>query len=147
MDNIAISRKQLGGESPMVASEVFDSCIYTGLFGTIDSARMEAITAKLTDMVESSNSDFVVIDLSNVDAIDTSVASQLVRAADTIVLVGAKPVFCGLRGVIARTMSSAGVALGRHLIVRDLKAATKFCIQESGYALVPTAPTRSNEEY
>ena len=128
MENIAFSRKQIGGESPMVASELFDDCIYTGLFGSIDSARMEAITAKLTNLVESTNNQFVIIDLSNVDAIDTSVALQLVRIADTMVLVGSTPVFCGLKGVIARTMVNAGVDLGRHLIVRNLKTATKHCI-------------------
>ncbi|UTV29374.1 STAS domain-containing protein [Photobacterium atrarenae] len=139
MDNVAISRTQLGGESPIVASEMFESCIYTGLFGTIDSARMEAITDKLTKMIESSDNQFVIIDLTNVDAIDTSVASQLVRTADTMVLVGVKPVFCGIRGLLARTMVSAGVDLGRHDIVRDLKAAALRCLELSGYKLCPIA--------
>ncbi|HIF9189791.1 TPA: STAS domain-containing protein [Photobacterium damselae] len=142
MDNIAISRKQVGGESPMVASEILDNCIYTGFFGTIDSARMEAITAKLTNMVESSNNEFVIIDLSNVDAIDTSVASQLIRVADTIDLVGAKAIFCGVKGLIARTMVSAGINLGRHRVVRNLKLATKLCIKESGLELVPASNTK-----
>lgn len=143
MDNVAISRTQLGGESPMVATEIFDNSIYTGLFGTIDSARMEAITAKLTNMVESSNIEFVVIDLSNVDAIDTSVASQLMRVADTISLVGAKPIFCGVKGLIARTMVSAGIDLGRHHVVRNLKQATEFCIKESGFELVPISTSKN----
>ncbi len=139
MDKIAVSRKQLGGESPMVASEIFENCIYTGRFGTIDSARMEAVTARLTNMVESAEREFVIVDLSNVDAIDTSVAKQLVRVADTMALVGATPIFCGLKGVIARTMVSAGVDLGRHSIKRDLKSAVKFSISQSGYELVKTA--------
>ncbi|WP_257794066.1 STAS domain-containing protein [Vibrio salinus] len=107
------------------------------LFGTIDSARMEAVTAKLTNMVESSDSNFVIVDLSNVYAIDTSVALQLVRLADTIVLVGSSPIFCGLKGMIARTMVNAGVDLGNHKILRDLKSAMYFCIKQSGFNLVP----------
>lgn len=139
MEHVAISRKHLGGESPMVASEIFEGCIYTGLFGTIDSARMEAVTAKLTNMIESSDNELAIIDLSNVDAIDTSVAQQLVRLADTLLLVGVDVYFCGLKGVIARTMVSVGVDLGKHKVVRDLKAAMRVCIEQSGQKIVPIA--------
>ena len=101
MDSVAISRKQIGGESPIVASELFDQCIYSGFFGTIDSARMAAITNKIIQMVENGDYTVAIIDLSNVDAIDSSVASQLVQTSETLNLIGVKTIFCGIRGVIA----------------------------------------------
>lgn len=38
---VAISRKKLGGDVPMVVREITDRCLYTGFFGTLDSARMK----------------------------------------------------------------------------------------------------------
>lgn len=43
-ENVAVSRKQIGGEVPMVVAEVTNECIYTGLFGSLDSARMSVVT-------------------------------------------------------------------------------------------------------
>ena len=40
---VAISRKKIGGEIPIVVNEITDKCLYTGFFGTLDSARMKAI--------------------------------------------------------------------------------------------------------
>jgi len=123
MDSVAISRKQIGGESPIVASELFDHCIYSGFFGTIDSARMAAITNKIINMVESGDYTVSIIDLSNVDAIDSSVATQLVQAAETLSLIGVKTIFCGIRGVIAMTMVKNGVVLGNITVKKRLKEA------------------------
>lgn len=123
MDSIAISRKQIGGESPIVASELFDHCIYSGFFGTIDSARMAAITNKIINMVESGDYTVSIIDLSNVEAIDSSVAKQLVQAAETLSLIGVKTIFCGIRGVIAMTMVKNGVVLGNITVKKRLKEA------------------------
>lgn len=123
MDSVAISRKQIGGESPIVASELFDHCIYSGFFGTIDSARMAAITNKIINMVESGDYTVSIIDLSNVEAIDSSVAKQLVQAAETLSLIGVKTIFCGIRGVIAMTMVKNGVVLGNITVKKRLKEA------------------------
>lgn len=123
MDSVAISRKQIGGESPIVASELFDHCIYSGFFGTIDSARMAAITNKIINMVESGDYTVSIINLSNVEAIDSSVAKQLVQAAETLSLIGVKTIFCGIRGVIAMTMVKNGVVLGNITVKKRLKEA------------------------
>jgi len=34
-NEVAISRKQISGEVPMVANVITDSCVYTGLFGSL----------------------------------------------------------------------------------------------------------------
>ena len=51
-NDVAVSRKQIGGEVPLIATEITDQCIYTGLFGSIDSARMAAITEKMISLAE-----------------------------------------------------------------------------------------------
>jgi rsbT co-antagonist protein RsbR len=136
MDSVAISRKQIGGESPIVASELFDQCIYSGFFGTIDSARMAAITNKIIQMVENGNYTVSIIDLSNVDAIDSSVASQLVQTSETLNLIGVKTIFCGIRGVIAMTMVKNGVVLGSNTVKKRLKEAVHEALKELNCTIV-----------
>ena len=48
---VAISRKKIGGEVPMVVSEITDRCLYSGFFGTMDSSRMKIITDKLLGLL------------------------------------------------------------------------------------------------
>jgi len=57
---------------------------------------MKMITDKILDMLTFTGIEIVVIDLGNVDIIDSAVASHLVRLGETFSLVGVKTVFCGI---------------------------------------------------
>jgi len=120
---VALSRKQIGGEVPMVATELTEECIYTGLFGSLDSSRMGIILEKITNLADSKQISLVIIDLGNVEAIDSSVAGHLVKLGDVLKLVGVTPIFCGISAELAKTMVTAGVNLGAYITVRDLKSA------------------------
>ncbi|CCQ10956.1 Sulfate transporter/antisigma-factor antagonist STAS [Pseudoalteromonas luteoviolacea B = ATCC 29581] len=135
-ENVAMSRKQIGGEVPMVANEITDSCIYSGLFGSIDSARMNAIAERIISMSEERQIDLTIIDLSNVDAIDSAVSGHLLRLAETLRLVGVTPIFCGIRSNIAASMASTGVDFGQTHVVRDLKRALKLSLEMSGFTII-----------
>lgn len=134
-NEVAMSRNQIGGEVPMVASELTEECIYTGLFGSIDSARMNAITERLTELAENRESTVAIIDLANVEAIDSSVASYMIRLANTLRLVGVVPIFCGISTPLAATMVAAGVDLAQYLTTRNLKSALRVALEISGYTL------------
>jgi anti-anti-sigma regulatory factor len=122
-DNVAISKKQVGGEVPMVANEITEDCIYSGLFGALDTARMGIISDKLTSLADTSQVSCAIIDLANVEAIDSSIAGQLIRIAQILKMVGVTSIFCGISGELAKTLVTAGVDIGGFLAVRDLKAA------------------------
>jgi len=120
---VALSRKQIGGEIPMVANEITENCIYSGLFGVLDSSRMALVIDKITGLAHSKQINFVIIDLGNVEAIDSSVAGHLIKLGNILTLVGVVPIFCGISAELAKTMVTAGVNLGAYITVRDLKAA------------------------
>ena len=135
-ENVALSNKQIGGEVPMVANEITEHCMYSGLFGALDSARISAISDKLTALADSSEVNCAIIDLANVEAIDSSIAGQLIKIAQILEMVGVTSIFCGLSGELAKTMVMAGVDIGGFLAVRDLKAALIQSFRISGYRLV-----------
>lgn len=134
-EKMAISRKQIASEVPMVANEITDDCIYTGLFGSLDSDRMNVIANKITKICEEKQISVVIIDLGNVDAIDTAVSGHLSNLVNILRLVGSEPIICGITSALANTMVKAGVSLDRINIKRNLKDALQESLKLTGYKL------------
>ncbi|MBL1243288.1 MAG: STAS domain-containing protein [Sulfurimonas sp.] len=135
-EKMAISRKQISTEAPMVTNEVTEQCIYTGLFGSLDSSRMNTVVSKITQLCEKREISVVIIDLGNVDALDTAVAGHLSHLGSILKLVGVAPILCGLKSELAKTMVLAGVTLKDLFIVRNFKEALKESFRMTGYELV-----------
>ncbi len=136
VNEVAISRKKISGEVPMVANVITDSCVYTGLFGSLDSLRMGKVTDSITELCSTNEINQVIIDLSNVDAIDSAVSLELVRLGDVLHLLGIKPIFCGISSHLARIMVSTGVEVVNYPICRDLKEALAIALKISGHKIV-----------
>ena len=137
---VAISRKKIGGEVPLVVNEITDRCLYSGFFGTLDSTRVKGITDKILDLVSATNIEIIIIDLANVDIIDSTVATHLVRLGDTLILVGVKVIFCGIQPTIAQTMITSGIDMKGFKISRNVKLAIKEVLAIQGLKLVPMSP-------
>jgi rsbT co-antagonist protein RsbR len=135
-DKVALSRKQVGGEVPIVVSEITETCLYTGLFGSIDSARMMTVSDKITSLADDKQIDVVIVDLSNVESIDSAVAGHMLRLAGILKLVGVTPIFCGIKSNLATTMVTAGVGIDGCIITRNLKSALQISFDLAGYTLV-----------
>ena len=134
---VAISRKKIGGAIPLIVNEITDKCLYSGFFGTLDSARMKSITDKMLDLLAATNIDIAIIDLSNVDIIDSAVAIHLTRLGDTLMLVGVKVIFCGIQSAIAQTMITGGIDMKVFKTTRNVKAAIKEVFALQGLKLIP----------
>ncbi len=137
---VAIARKKIGGEIPIVVNELTDKCLYTGFFGTLDSGRMKAITDKILNMLGATGIEMVVIDLGNIDIIDSAVASHLVRLGETLTLIGVETIFCGIMPPVAQIMITAGIEMRGFKISRDLKSAIKLVFEIQGIKLVKIEP-------
>jgi len=142
---VAISRAKIGGESPIIVGEITDKCLYSGFFGTLDSARTQVITEKVLDLLGKTGIEIVVLDLSNVDIVDSAVTVHLVKFANTLKLVGVDIIFCGITPIVARTMITAGVELKGYRISRDLKSAIKEVFLRQGLMLVPFSPSSAEQ--
>jgi hypothetical protein len=76
---VAFSRKKIGREVPIEVNEITDAYLYSGSFGTLDSARMQSITDRILDLASTTGIEMIIIDLANVDIIDSAVVAHLVR--------------------------------------------------------------------
>ncbi len=124
-ERAAFSRSKIGGEVPMVVSEVIDGCLYSGFYGSLDSSRAQGIIEKILDLLVTTESRFIIADLGNVDIIDSAVASRLFQLSGSVKAVGSEIIFCGISPAIAQTMTAAGVNVEQLQIARNLKSALK----------------------
>lgn len=134
-DKVAISRRKLGGETPMVVSEIFEGCLYSGMYGTLDSARIKAIIDLILELTATSDADTIIIDLGNVDIIDSAISSQLVKVNKTLHMVGMVAIFCGIKPVVAQSMVNAGVDIGLVDVKKNMKSALVEALRRKGLKL------------
>lgn len=136
-NEVAIAREKIGGEVPLIVTEIANNCLYSGFFGTLDSARMQKITERILNSLVNNEINMVIIDLSNTEILDSAVAAHLVKMAETINLTGCRTIFCGIRPIIAQTIIAIGVNVTKQLISKNLKSALKEVFRYQGLELVP----------
>jgi len=127
LKQVAISEDQMAFESPMIVAEIAEGCLFSGLFGRLDSARMKTVTNLFIDAINSTQAKYVIIDLSNVEIIDSFVAAHFASILKTLELLGVTTFICGINPIVAQTMVAGGVEIATENITRDLKSAlSKF---------------------
>lgn len=98
------------------------------LIGAIDSERASLILDAISRGVTKSGAGFAVIDITGVPTVDTHVAGMLVRAAQTVKLLGAEVVLTGIRPGVAQTLVSLGVELGGLVTRKDLQGGVEYAM-------------------
>ena len=136
---VGMSETRIGIDAPMVVSQIAQNCLYCGFFGRLDSARIKAVTDKMLETVEMSSSDTIIIDLSNVEIIDSAVAAHLVKVGTALKLIGVNTVFCGIKSIVAQTMAALGVEFDKFTVARNLHTALKAVYAISGMKLGSTS--------
>lgn len=135
-NKVAISRSKIGDEMPMVVGEIIPGCLYTGFFGILDSSRIQLIIERIMDMLVEKEAECIILDISNVEVIDTVVAARFLKLAQSIRAVGSIPIFCGIPPVIAQSMVETGIMLESLITKRNLKSALKEALGRLGLKIV-----------
>lgn len=135
VSSVAFSQNSGSLQAPMVVNEIVDGCLYSGFFGRLDSARIKSVTDRILQGIDQSSCEIIIIDLSNIDVIDSMVAAHLAKIGDTLQVIGVRPIFCGISAVVAQTMVGTGVSFSNFTVVRNLKAALRLVIEVDGVSL------------
>jgi len=133
---VAISRRKIMGETPIVVNEIVNGCLYSGFYGTMDSARMKRVVDGILDVSNRSENEIIIIDLSNVEIIDSAIAGHLLKLNMSLQLVGMEVFFCGIQPVVAQSMVSAGVKLDNIIVFKNIKRALREVYKKQGLKLV-----------
>ena len=88
-----------------------DNVILLPLIGSINTQRAQQIIDVLLEAVSQQQAHTVLMDLTGVPIVDTQIASALIRAAQSVQLLGATTIITGIRPEIAQTLVSLGINL------------------------------------
>jgi PAS domain S-box-containing protein len=98
------------------------------LVGTVDAERATLILDAVSRGITTSGAGFAVIDITGVPTVDTHVAGVLVRAAQTVRLLGAEVVLTGIRPGVAQTLVGLRVELGGLVTRKDLRSGVEYAL-------------------
>lgn len=100
------------------------------LIGDIDAARAEQILDALLQEIVSSQSRFAILDLTGVEAVDTTTVHHLVRLLKAISLLGAQGILTGVRPAVAQALVSLGADLPDVPTLGNLRAGLQRCMRD-----------------
>lgn len=133
---VAISRRKIIGDAPIVINEIAAGCLYSGFFGTLDSSRIKKTTDAILEIVSRSENSLLIIDLSNVEVIDSAIAGHMLKLNKTLQLVGVEVIFCGIKPIVAQSIVSAGVILDNITVLKNVRLALLEVYRRQGLQLV-----------
>jgi rsbT co-antagonist protein RsbR len=142
-NKVVVSRSKIGGELPIVVSELLEGCLYSGFFGTLDSARVKSVTDTILHHADTRDVVYMIIDLSNVEIIDSAVAVHLINIAEALRLIGTEVIFCGMKPFIAQSITKAGIPIAGSTFSKNLKTALKIVLERMNLQIVPINHDRS----
>src|SRR4029434_6075480 len=99
------------------------------LIGSLDEQRAQRVLDTLLHGVSGSGAQIAILDITGVPIVDTQVANALIRAAQSVKLLGAQVVLTGIRPEVAQTLVGLGVDLGMIITRSSLQRGIALAIQ------------------
>jgi rsbT co-antagonist protein RsbR len=109
---------------------ITDTVMVMPLIGTIDSRRAQQVIETLLEGVAGSRAQTAILDITGVPVVDTQVANALVRAAQSVKLLGAQVVLSGIRPEVAQTLVGLGVDLSGIVTSSSLQRGIAYAIAQ-----------------
>jgi rsbT co-antagonist protein RsbR len=110
--------------------QVWDSVLTVPLVGMVDSMRAAGLMEQLLNEVVRTRARYAILDLTGVEAMDTSTASHMLRLISSLRLLGAQGILTGIRPSIAHTMVGLGIEMGGVRTLANLRDGLRFCMEE-----------------
>jgi rsbT co-antagonist protein RsbR len=111
--------------------QVWDKILLLPLVGFIDTRRATHIIENLLHSISGSRARTVIIDITGVQVVDTSTASNLVRAMQAAQLLGCASILVGISPPIAQTLVSLGVDFSNITTLGTLQDGLKHALQHA----------------
>jgi rsbT co-antagonist protein RsbR len=104
---------------------ISDEVTVMPLIGAVDSRRAQQVMETLLEGIAQTKARVAILDITGVPVVDTQVANALIRAAQSVKLLGAQVILTGIRPEVAQTLVGLGA---------DLSAITTRSSLQSGIA-------------
>ena len=112
--------------------ELWDDVLALPVIGIIDSKRSIEMMEQLLEAVVRKQAQFVIIDVTGVEVVDTATADRLLRLVTAVEYVGARRILTGIRSAVAQALATLRVDLGPITTLRTLKDGLRECVRLKG---------------
>ncbi len=111
-------------------SVLWDGILSVPIVGIIDSMRGQQIMDDMLQAVKDTEAKVIILDILGVPAVDSAVASHLIKITKATRLMGCKCIVCGISPAIAQTMVHLGIDLGDVVTVSRLRDGVKVAFDQ-----------------
>jgi rsbT co-antagonist protein RsbR len=108
---------------------VWDNVLTVPLIGVMDTQRANELIERLLTAASQSETRYVILDLTGVDALDTSIAGHLLRLVQSLRLLGVEGLVTGISPRVAQTMVGLGVDMEDVRTFRSLRESLRYCMK------------------
>jgi rsbT co-antagonist protein RsbR len=108
---------------------VWDNVLTVPLIGAMDNQRANELIERLLTAAGRSETRFVILDLTGVDALDTSIAGHLLRLLQSLRLLGVEGLVSGISPRVAQTMVGLGIDMESVRTFRSLRESLRYCMK------------------
>jgi rsbT co-antagonist protein RsbR len=115
--------------------EVWEDVLALPVIGTVDAQRGAEMTSRLLDEVVSRGVQWVIVDWTGVDTMDSQSAQHLLDLVRSVELVGAECILTGIRPAVATALLDLDVRFEHMRLLRNVKFGLRHCLgrmQHSG---------------
>jgi rsbT co-antagonist protein RsbR len=110
------------------------------LVGTLDSARAQVVMEKLLQTLVETSSEYAIIDITGVPAVDSQVAQHILKTVMAARLMGAECIISGIRPQIAQTVVALGIEFGDIVTKANIADALLHALRAGGADVVRRRP-------
>jgi rsbT co-antagonist protein RsbR len=108
--------------------EVWDDVLALPVIGTVDAQRGAEMTSRLLDEVVSRGVQWVIVDWTGVDTMDSQSAQHLLDLVRSVELVGAECILTGIRPAVATALLDLDVRFEHMRLLRNVKFGLRHCL-------------------
>ncbi|XXX80375.1 AAA family ATPase [Sorangium sp. So ce134] len=116
--------------SPIIP--ITDRILVMPLIGQMDAERAEQMLSTALEGAEAHQAEVVIIDITGIRAVDTGVASTLLRAAGALRLLGTRVVLTGVRAEVAQALVALDIDLGDLVTMGTLRSGIAYALRRPG---------------
>jgi anti-anti-sigma factor len=115
--------------TPMLS--ISSTTVVVPLIGTMDTYRVQHLNNTLLQGIASLRVQNLILDITGVPVVDTQVANALIQAAQSVRLLGARVVLCGIRPEVAQVLVGLGINFSQMPTYASLQSAISNILQEN----------------
>lgn len=123
--------------------KVWEGVLTLPIVGAVTASRAADIKEGLLREIARTKSQFAILDMTGVDAVDAATADHFIQIVRSVRLLGAHCMVSGIQPAVAQTMISLGVDLSQIETHSDLEGALKVCMKRIGLDHGSSARNRS----